>query len=74
MERAILDVRGVEGALNILHNFSVFNEETGQGMHDLLEKFQNLFDIDKIDRLKQLSILHCFRKKYNTFFKNSFVI
>ena len=53
MEVAILDVRSVEGAPNILCNFSVFSEETGQGMQDLVEKFQNLLDIDKIDRLKQ---------------------
>lgn len=57
------DVREVEGALETLHNFSVFSEKRGQEMQDLVIEFQILLHLDKIDKLKRWSILNFFRKE-----------
>ena len=53
--------------LEILHNFFVSNEKGGQGMQDLVEEFQNLQGLDKIDRLKQSWILNFLRKETRYF-------
>ena len=53
--------------LEILHNISVFSDKRGQRMQDLVQEFQNFLSVDKIDRLKQSSILN-FPKKETKYF------
>ena len=53
--------------LEILPNFSVFIEKRGQRMQDLVQEFKNLLSLDKIDRLKQSSILNFLGKEKKYF-------
>ena len=63
--------RSCAGLDVLRNNFSVFSEKRGQEMQELLQEFQELLSLDKIDRLKQLLILNFLRKetKYSLILK-----
>ena len=65
--------RSCTGLDVLRNNFSVFSEKWGQEMQELLQEFQELLSLDKIDRLKQLLILNFLRKETKYFLILKFV-
>ena len=58
--------------LEILHNFSVFSEKRRKGIQNLVQEFQNLLSLDKIDTL-QSSILDFLRKEKKYLLMDQFI-
>ena len=55
--------RDVERSLEILKSLSLFSEQRGGQMQDLINKFETLFIREKVEKRKQASITSCFVNK-----------
>ena len=55
--------RDVEKSLEILKSLSLFSEQRGGQMQDLINKFETLFIREKVEKRKQVSITSYFVKE-----------